>query len=134
VAVAGRQFDEAFACVDAALHIAPEDRELVRLRQEIEQSMSKGKALRESLQRGEAALFAGDLDEAENAIRGALEVDENNTDARALRRVLEKELAERSNRAKVREYINEARQQISNQDFTSALNLLEQARTLDPSD
>jgi serine/threonine protein kinase len=134
VAAAGRQYDEALACVDAALKIAPTDPELGSLRQEIEQAMSKGKALRESLQRGEAALYAGDLDEAENAIRAALQVDANNTDARALRATLDKELAERSNRARVLSYINEARQQISNRDFTFALNLLEQARTLDPSD
>ena len=138
VAVAGKQYDEALACVDAALKIAPTDQELVNLRQEIEQAMSKGKALRESLQRGEAALYAGDLDEAESAIRAAFEVDANNTDVRALRNILEKELAERSNRARVLFYINEiATTQISNQEFLSVCLLICWNRpscTLDPSD
>jgi serine/threonine protein kinase len=134
VAVAGKQFEEALACIDAALRMDPDDLELAKFRKAIEQLTSKAKALRESLQRGEAALYAGDLDEAEESIRAALEVDANNTDALALGSVLTRELAERSNRAKVREYINEARQKITNQDFTSALELLQQAGALDPSD
>lgn len=134
VAIAGREFEEALACIDAALRVDPEDGELRRLRESTQQAATKERTLRDSLQRGEAALYAGDLEEAEKAIRAALELDGSNTDARALGSVLVKEITERSNRAQVRKYIDEARKQISNQDFTSALHTLEEARSLDPSD
>jgi len=134
VAIAGREFDEALACIDEALRIDPTNRELLQLRAITQESASKNQALKESLQRGEAALYAGDLDEAEKAIKIALRIDSDNTDAQALGSVLSRELKERSNRAQVRQYIDEAREQIARQEFSLALSTLEEARSIDPAD
>ena len=134
VALAGQQYEEALACADQALQLDPEDRVSVDLREEIQKAISLGKAVRDSLRRAESALYAGDFDEAREAVDAALRLDANSAEARALAEIIDKELSERSRRLQVQGLVDSARQGIAQRMFGDAIESLRKAEQLDPGD
>ena len=69
VALAGGQFEEALACADQALRLDPDDTDTIQLCDQIRNAISRAKAVRQAVNRAEAALFAGDFDEAKGSGR-----------------------------------------------------------------
>ena len=134
VALAGGQYEEALACADQALKLDPADKESVRLSDEIRTAVSRARTVREALNRAESALFAGDFDEAKDAVEESLRLDTSDSEARALASVINKELAERSRRQRVQDYVDQARRGIAERNFTDAVDALNQAEELDPTD
>jgi serine/threonine-protein kinase len=134
VALAGGQFEEALACADQALKLDPSDKESVRLVDEIHSAITRARAVREALNRAESALFAGDFDEARDAVEESLRLDPADSEARALGSVVNKELAERTRRQRVQDYVDQARRGIAKRDFGDAVDALHQAGELDPAD
>src|ERR1700761_281483 len=134
VALAGQQYEEALACADQALQLDPADHVSVALREEIQKAISLGKAVRDSLRRAESALYAGDFDEAREAVDAALRLDNNSAEARALAEIIDKELSERSRRLQVQGLVDSARQGISQRQFGDAIESLRKAEKLDPGD
>jgi len=134
VALAGQQFEEALACAEQALQLDPADQVSVALREEIQSAISLGKTVRESLRRAESALYAGDFDEAREAVGAALTLDSNGAEARALAEIIDKELSERSRRLQVQGLVDSARQGIAHRQFGDAIESLRKAEQLDPSD
>jgi hypothetical protein len=134
VALAGQQYEEALACADQALQLDPEDHISVELREEIQKAISLGKAVRDSLRRAESALYAGDFDEAREAVDAALRLDTNSAEARALAEIIDKELSERSRRLQVQGLVDSARQGIAQRMFGDAIESLRKAEQLDPGD
>ena len=134
VALAGAQYEEALACADQALRLDPSDTESIRLCEEIRNAISRAKAVREALNRAESALFAGDFDEAKEAIEESLRLDPSDSEARALASVVNKELSERSRRQQVQVFVDQARRGIAERKFSDALEALHRAEELDPSD
>ncbi len=134
VALAGQQYEEALACAEQALQLDPADQASIALREEIQNAMSLGKAVRESLRRAESALYAGDFDEAREAVEEALRLDNNGAEARALAEIIGKESSERSRRLQVQGLVDSARQGIAQRQFGNAIESLREAEKLDPSD
>jgi serine/threonine protein kinase len=134
VALAGLQYEEALACADQALRLDPTDPDSIRLVEDIRSAISRAKAVREALNRAESALFAGDFDEAKEAVEESMRLAPNDSEARALASVVNKELAERSRRRRVQEFVDQARKGIAERKFTDALDALHRAEELDPSD
>jgi Protein kinase domain/PEGA domain len=134
VALAGQQFEEALACADQALQLDPADQVSTALREEIQKAISLGKAVRDSLRRAESALYAGDFDEAREAVDAALRLDTNSAEARALAEIIDKELSERSRRLQVQGLVDSARQGIAQRLFGDAIESLRKAEQLDPGD
>jgi eukaryotic-like serine/threonine-protein kinase len=134
VALAGQQYEEAFACAEQALQLDPADQVSVALREEIQSAISLGKTVRESLRRAESALYAGDFDEAREAVGAALRLDANGAEARSLAEIIDKELSERSRRFQVQGLVDNARQGIAHRQFGDAIESLRKAEQLDPFD
>ena len=134
VALAGGQYEEALACADQALKLDPSDKDSVRLSDEIRAAITRARAVREALNRAESALFAGDFDEAKDAVEESLRLDPSDSEARALASVVNKELAERTRRQRVQDYVDQARRGIAKRDFGDAVDALHQAGELDPGD
>jgi serine/threonine-protein kinase len=134
VALAGQQYEEALACADQALQLDPADQASVVLREEIQKAISLGKAVRDSLRRAESALYAGDFDEAREAVDAALRLDTDSAEARALAEIIDKELSERSRRLQVQGLVDSARQGIAQRMFGNAIESLRKAEQLDPGD
>ncbi len=134
VALAGQQYEEALACAEQALQLDPADQASVALREEIQGAISLGKTVRDSLRRAESALYAGDFDEAREAVGAALRLDANSAEARALAEIIDKELSERSRRLQVQGLVDSARQGIAQRMFGDAIESLRKAEQLDPSD
>jgi Protein kinase domain len=134
VALAGQQYEEALACADQALQLDPADQVSTDLREEIQKAISLSKAVRDSLRRAESALYAGDFDEAREAVDAALRLDTNSAEARALAEIIGKELSERSRRLQVQGLVDNARQGISQRLFGDAIESLRKAEKLDPGD
>lgn len=134
VALAGGQFEEALACADQALKLDPADKESIRLSSEIRAAITRARSVREALNRAESALFAGDFDEARDAVEESLRLDPADSEARALASVVNKELAERSRRQRVQEFVDQARRGIAEKNFGDAVDALHSAEQLDPAD
>ena len=134
VALAGQQYEEALACADQALQLDPADEVSAALREEIQKAISLGKAVRDSLRRAESALYAGDFDEAREAVDAALRLDTDSAEARALAEIIDKELSERSRRLQVQGLVDSARQGIAQRMFGDAIESLRKAEQLDPGD
>src|SRR5580698_908430 len=134
VALAGQQYEEALACADQALQLDPADQVSAALREEIQKAISLSKAVRDSLRRAESALYAGDFDEAREAVDAALRLDTNSAEARALAEIIGKELSERSRRLQVQGLVDNARQGIGQRLFGDAIESLRKAEKLDPGD
>ena len=134
VALAGQQYEEALACAEQALQLNPADQVSIALREEIQSAIALGKAVRDSLRRAESALYAGDFDEAREAVDAALRLDTNGAEARALAEIIDKELSERSRRLQVQGLVDSARQGIAQRLFGNAIESLRKAEKLDPSD
>ena len=134
VALAGQQYEEALACIEQALQLDSQDAASLALRDEIQKVLALHKNVRELLRRAESAMLAGDLDEAQGAIRKAISFDAESGEARALGAMIESELAERSRRSQVQHLVDSAREGISRRQFGDAIDSLRKAEELDPAD
>ena len=134
MALTGLHYEEAMECIELARRLDPDDRELIALSDSITIQVERAKELANALRRGQAALYAGDLNEAAAAVKKALEIDQNHTEAKALESLIKKELEERKRRAQLQDFVEEARREISSHNFLSALHSLQKAQAIDPAD
>jgi Protein kinase domain/PEGA domain len=134
IALNGLHYEEALECIEMARRLDPDDQELVAFSTSIKAQVEQARELADALRRGQAALYAGDLGEAEVAVRRALEIEQGHTEARALEGLINKELEERKRRVQLQGFVEEARREISGHNFLSALQSLQKAQEIDPSD
>jgi len=134
IALTGLHYEEALECIEMARRLDPDDKELIALSSSIKTQVEQARELAEALRRGQAALYAGDLGEAEIAVKKALEIEQSHTEARALEGLIHKELEERKRRVQLQGFVEEARREISGHNFLSALQSLKKAQEIDPSD
>ena len=133
-ALASQQFEEALECIEQARRLDSEDPMLFGLAASIKEQIERARELADALRRGQAALYSGNLEEANQAVNKALEIQHDHTEARALQTLIRSELEERSRRAKLQTFVDQARRDISSRNFLSALQSLQEAQVLDPSD
>src|SRR5580658_4573040 len=129
-ALGARQWDEALALLDQAVSLDGTNSGLIEFRNSVKRSSAQ---LTDALRKAEFAHQDGDLDTAKQAVEEALNVDPQNTMAKALNAILSKEIAERSKRKKIEDFVAGARKEIGLRHFTAALDLLKQAEGIDAS-
>ena len=123
-----RRWEDAIACLEQALALEP-NTEIARLRDSIRQRRWD---LSQAMARAENAHRAGELEVAQRAIADALAVDPSDTQAKALKAIITKELADRAKRGQIEDLLGEAHREISAQKFTAALEVLKKAEAIDP--
>jgi eukaryotic-like serine/threonine-protein kinase len=129
-ALGARQWDEAITLLDQAVSLDGTNSGLIEFRNSVKRSSAQ---LTDALRKAEFAHQDGDLETAKQAVEEALNVDPQNTMAKALNAILSKEIAERSKKKKIEDFVAGARKEIGLRHFTSALDLLKQAEGIDAS-
>ena len=125
-----RKWDQALALLDQAAAIDDSNPELIELRNSIRRSRTQRA---EGLRRAEQARRAGDLTEAKLALEEVLALDPADSTAKALNAIVSKEIAERAKRKRLDELCLAARKHMSLRQFTTALDMLSQAKSIDAS-
>jgi serine/threonine-protein kinase len=127
-----RRYDDALRTVDQAVAIDDTNKDLLSLRESIQEAKSRAARLKIALRRAEEAHRAGDLDEARLAVRDALEIDPSETSAKVLQVVILKQAEEQERQHRLRTLFDNARDQISARNLTEAFQTLKEAERLDP--
>ena len=127
-----RRHEDALRILDQALAIDQTNKELLGLREAIQTAKAREARLKAALRRAEAAHLAGDLEEARQAVREALEIDPQETSAKALLVVILKQAQEQERQLKLCELFDSARDHIAARDLTAAFNTLKEAEAVDP--
>jgi tRNA A-37 threonylcarbamoyl transferase component Bud32 len=131
-ALLDRRYDDALSILSQAIDVDATNQELVRLRESVQEAKSRASRLHQALRRAEGAQQAGDLDEAKRAVSEALELDPEETSAKALRFVIFKQVEERDRQLKMRKLLDDAREQLAARDLTRAMETLSAAEKIDP--
>jgi serine/threonine-protein kinase len=127
-----RRFDDALNILSQAIDVDGTNQDLLRLRQSVQEAKTRASRLHQALRRAEGAQQAGDLDEAKRAVGEALELDPDETSAKALRFVIFKQVEERDRKQALRKLLDDARDQLAARDLTRALETLQVAEAIDP--
>jgi serine/threonine protein kinase len=131
-AFAHGQYPMAQDCLDRALSLDRNNTRLQRLRDQVRLAAERAEKLQAALRAAEAAHADGRLDVAKEAVESALEMAPDDTQAKALYRLIHRDWVELSRQRQMESYLAEARQEISARRFTAALEILKEAETLDP--
>jgi tRNA A-37 threonylcarbamoyl transferase component Bud32 len=127
-----RRYDDALNILSQAIDVDRTNQDLLRLRQSVQEAKTRATRLHQALRRAEGAQQAGDLDEAKRAVSEALELDPDETSAKALRFVIFKQVEERDRKQALRKLLDDARDQLAARDLTRALETLQVAEAIDP--
>jgi serine/threonine protein kinase len=125
-------FEAALLYLDRAIAVDTSNPELPKFRELIRETKLKSEELQRALRRAEILHERGDLDAAKQAADEALEINSNDTQAKALYRIIHRDWVERSRQLQLEGLLQSARREISQHNLTAALNILGQAETLDP--
>ncbi len=126
------RYDDALNILSQAIDVDGTNQDLLRLRQSVQEAKTRATRLHQALRRAEGAQQAGDLDEAKRAVSEALELDPDETSAKALRFVISKQVEERDRKQALRKLLDDARDQLAARDLTRALETLQVAEAIDP--
>jgi len=130
--VARQQLESAQSFLEQALALDNADAELRQQAESVRLALVQARKLREVLKSAETAHNEGDLDIAKQAIEEALQIAPNDTQAKALYRVIQREWLERTRQRQIETYLFQARQHISARNFSDAIETLKLAEALDP--
>src|SRR5215472_17602119 len=131
-AFARQQFEPALRCLDRAAGLATADADLQHLRESIQAAWSQELELQERLKRAESAHQAGDLDSARQAMEEAFQIAPQQVQAGTLYRTIQHDWQERERQRQLENYLEQARRDIAARNFTSALEKLKLADSVDP--
>jgi eukaryotic-like serine/threonine-protein kinase len=126
-----RRYDDALGILSQAIDVDGTNQDLLRLRQSVQEAKTRATRLHHALRRAEGAQQAGDLDEAKRAVSEALELDPDETSAKALRFVIFKQVEERDRQLALRKLLDDARDQLAARDLTRAIETLQVAEAID---
>ena len=133
-ALSQEQFEEALEYLEQALRLDEGDTESLALREVVKQRAKRAQDLDDALRRSQAAFYSGDLAEAQSAIEQALALEPEHTEARTLGHLIKREVAERAKRVQLQEFVDAARAAIGKKDFLEALQFIQEAQAIDPSE
>lgn len=131
-AAAQRQLENAQSYLEQALALDNTDPELRQHAESVRGAIAQARKFRDVLKSAESAHHEGDFDSAKKAVEEALQLSPNDTQAKALHRVIQREWSERSRLRQIDNYLFQARQDISSRKFAAALETLKLAEALDP--
>ncbi len=126
-----RRYDDALAILAQAIGLDSTNPDLLSLRETIQEAKARAGRLNLALRRAEGAQQAGDLDEAKRAISEALELEPEETSVKVLRHVIFKQVEERDRQQRLRNLLDQARDQLAARDLTNALETLKAAEIID---
>jgi len=126
-----RRYDDALGIIEQAIALDETNQDLATLRKSIQEAISRAARLKMALRRAEEAQRTGDLDEAQQAVCEALDIDPLDTSAKALQVVILKQKEEQERQQKLRSLFDSARDQIAARNLTGALKILKEAETID---
>ncbi|HYM75018.1 MAG TPA: protein kinase [Candidatus Dormibacteraeota bacterium] len=127
-----RRYDDALGIVDQAIGLDKTNPGLTSLREAIREAKTRAVQFKSALRRAEEAHSTGDLDEANRAVQEALEIDPQETSAKALQVIILKQLQEQERHLRMRTLLDTARDQITERNLTAAFSTLKEAELLDP--
>jgi eukaryotic-like serine/threonine-protein kinase len=130
--VARQQWESAQSFLEQALALHKTDTELRQHVESVRLAVVQARKLREVLKSAETAHNEGDLDIAKQAIEEAVQIAPDDTQAKALYRVIQREWLDRTRQRQVETYLFQARQHISARNFNDAIETLKLAEALDP--
>ncbi|HEX6501925.1 MAG TPA: protein kinase [Terriglobales bacterium] len=126
-----RKFDEALGLLQQAITLDPTNLDLRSFLESVQSTKERTAKLEEALRRAEAAQIEGNLEEASAAVAEALALDANDTQAKALKVILSRQLEERARQEEVRQLLDQARNDISARRLTAAFGALHRVEVLD---
>jgi tetratricopeptide (TPR) repeat protein len=129
--VARQEWESAQSFLEQALALHNTDAELRQHAESVRLAVVQAHKLREVLKSAETAHIEGDLDIAKQAIEEAVQIAPNDTQAKALYRVIQREWLDRTRQRQVETYLFQARQHISARNFGDAIETLKLAEALD---
>lgn len=133
LALAQSDFEGALTCLNEAVGLDSSNLEIAQFRDSIQEQRRRDDQLRGLMRRAELAQDAGDFEEARRVVEEGLGLDPQNPDFRSMQVVITQELMARDKQKQVQELLSEARKQISSRCFTTALEVLRKAESIDPS-
>lgn len=128
--ISSRDFASAEAKLTAAFLRFPGDARLMEFDKRLSE-LRRLQQVRQALERAEGSFRSGDLDRARDAATEVLSLDASNAPAQQLMLKISQALGERSKRLQVQALIEEARQQLAQLHYSGAVDVLEQAESLD---
>ena len=134
LALSQAQYEEALEYLEQGLRLDEGDAESIALREMVRQGAKRAQDLDDALRRSQAAFYAGDLAEAQSAIDQALAIEPGHTEARTLGHLINREVAERSKRVQLQGFMDAARAEIGKKNFYEALQFIQKAKDVDPSE
>jgi len=130
-AFAKRRFKAALDFAEEAVSLDNSDYDLVVLRDEIRDTLSRSEKARLAAERAESSLHAQRLEAAQDAVNEALSLDPYNTTARQLQATIAQALAEQFKRGQVQSLLGQARDELAERRYASALVLLRKVESID---
>ena len=134
LALSQGQYEEALEYLEQGLRLDEGDAESIALRETVRQGAKRAQDLDDALRRSQAAFYAGDLAEAQSAIDQALAIEPGHTEARTLGHLINREASERSKRVQLQGFMDAARAEIGKKNFFEALQFIQKAKDVDPSE
>jgi hypothetical protein len=132
--LATKQFDEAKAEAEAALHLDSSFRPARELLAQVQAAAERERALSQELRTSRQRLVEDDIPEAEAHLAKALEIDPESAAARELQKQIREEKARRERQKKLAEVKHRARTLWSDLRYQECIDLLGQARREFPGD
>lgn len=133
-AVHNRRFDHAIAFLKEARKLDPENTDLAGSLQAVRREKQKWEQIDGYLRQSDAARRLGDYESAKVVLKKAMELDNQSSKVLAAATALEKEVEEAERAVRAKKLIESAHREISARRFDAAIELLNQADGLDPSD
>jgi eukaryotic-like serine/threonine-protein kinase len=126
------EFDAALQYLDQAAANETLAPEMADFYQRVKEAKVKGEELQRVLHRAEEAHERGDLEAAKQAADEALEINSDDTQAKALYRLIHRDWVERSRQRQLEALLQDARKEVSARNLTAAVGILKRAEALDP--
>lgn len=131
-AIHEKHYEEAIDYLQQACGIDPSSSELAELLESVRQKKRRRELIDGYLREADQARDRGDLDGADAVITKALEVDRDDSRARAAHVALARLLEEAARQAKAKKLLEDARKEISSRHFTAAMEVLAEIERVDP--
>jgi eukaryotic-like serine/threonine-protein kinase len=132
-AIHDKQYDQAIAYFEQAVKLDPSNSELTDRLEAIRQKKRRNERIEGFLKQADGAREIGNLEAAQAIIERALEVDKEDSRVRAAYSALVQQIEEAARRAKTRKLLESARNEIGARRFAAAIQLLQEAEQIDPS-
>ena len=132
-AAGNKKFDDATALLEQALKLDPGNSDLGGLLEFARNEKRKQEQIEVFLRQSDAARRMGDYESARAILKNAMELGTLSSKVRAAIAALDKESKEAERKARAKELIDAARLQIGVRGFQAAIDLLNEADRLDPS-